>query len=246
MRVKFCSVLGGFLSAGVIAACCLSPFCAAADWSGFHAGVQSGYVSGKANFVDDEYNAIGGFPTVYWDSAVRGLMTGFQSGYDWQVGKIVFGAEGEAGYLGITGFALQPGTDPFGVPYDAFGRVDPGWYGGFSTRVGYGGETHLFYVRAGMVYTAAEIVFGDTCVVAPCGDSVLRAAEPLGWGYQAGAGVEYKLGGPLVLRSEYAHMDFGTRRLHGRAQGGGSHNMDFATQADFSMHVMKFSLGTKL
>lgn len=49
---------------------------------------------------------------------------GLQAGYNWQHGRLVWGVEGEIGYLDIDDSRLQPGSDPFGDPYDASGTVD--------------------------------------------------------------------------------------------------------------------------
>lgn len=214
------------------------------DWRGPYAGIQLGMALGQGDFVDDTYN--GGFPpffpTVHWDADFYAPMGGVMGGYNWQKGQIVFGLEGEAGYFAPQGSALQPGVDGLGDPYDLHARFAKGWYGGVGMRLGYTVGPRLFYARAGGVYSAADVVANDNCIIAPCGTGIIKMSANLGWGYQLGAGVEQALTDKWTLRGEYGYTDFGSQKLRAVAQGGGFGGHAYTVNQEVSMHALTVAL----
>lgn len=218
---------------------------AAFDWSGSYIGLHLGYGWGDSTFTDDEYNGIGGFPDIRWDVDSDGWIGGINGGHNWRHDDLVFGVEGEFGHLNIRGTALQPGVDPFGAPYDAYGTVRKGWYGGLSARAGYAWSRTLFYAKAGAVYSAAKLGFDDTCVAAPCGNSVASLSEKVGWGYQLGGGVDHALTERWIIKAEYAYMDFGRTKMSGKGVGGAFHDHPFSIRSDLSIHTIKIGVNYK-
>lgn len=214
----------------------------ASDWSGSYIGLQLGYGKAKSRFVDSEYNGVPPYPTVAWDVPSDGWISGLQAGHQWQHNHLVYGVEGELGRLDLDGERLQPGVDPFGIPYDATGIVRGGWFGGMSVRVGYAQNRTLFYGKVGGVYSNAKFGFSDTCVIAHCGTGMADAWKELGWGYQLGAGVEYALSQRWTVKTEYDYMDFGETELHGHYIGGGQSGTPYKVPVDLSAHTVKLGV----
>jgi outer membrane immunogenic protein len=213
------------------------------DWSGGYLGAHLGYAWGEADFKDDTYNGgVDPFPVVNWDADADGALLGLQAGYNWQHGRLVWGVEGEIGYLDIDDSKLQPGIDPFGDPYDASGTVDGDWYAGLSVRVGYAFERALLYAKVGGVYTRTKLGFVDQCITAPCGPGLVDASQRVGWGYQLGAGLEYALAESWTVKAEYAYMDFGSTTISGTAEGVGFEGNSVRVDSDLVLHAFKVGM----
>lgn len=246
--MKIATIAGAFLL-GIASAATANAESASSesafDWAGPYVGINLGYGWGGSNFVDSDYNGVGIFPTVRWDTSSDGFLAGINAGYNWRRDRVVFGLEGEIGHMNLSGGKMQPGVDPFGVPYDASGTVDKGWYGGLSARLGYAWDRTLVYAKAGVVYSGAKLGFVDTCTVAPCGNSTANASKRAGWGYQLGAGVEHALSNRWTVKAEYAYLDFGHVSIRGRGVGGGFDGDPFNTRADLSVHTVKIGLNYK-
>lgn len=216
------------------------------DWSGAYAGIHLGYGWGDSDFVDDEYNgAPPTFPTVRWGVKSDGVLGGIHAGYNWQYDRVVFGFEGELGYLDLKGKRLQPGTDPFNVPYDAHGAVAGGWYAGVSARLGYAFGRALLYAKGGAVYSGTELRFVDACTTAPCFIGTIDAREEVKWGYQVGGGIEHAVAANWTIRAEYAYLDFGRATITGRGAGGPFEGVIYSTHADLSVHTVRIAASYK-
>lgn len=241
-------VRGGFL-AGVM---CLSVSAVSAtendiyDWSGTYIGVDVGYGWSKADFSDTEYNGSGGvFPPVYWDVKSDRIMAAGQLGYNRQYGSTVVGLEGEIGYLNFDGARLQPGTDLLGDPYDASGVFEGGWYLGLGARLGYALDRTLLYLKAGGVYSTADMRVVDRCVIAPCGVGTLNATGEVGWGYQLGAGAEHALDENWIVKAHYTYFDFGSTDINGIGVGGPFQGVPYHLSADLVVQMVRMGINYK-
>lgn len=213
------------------------------DWSGAYAGVHLGHGWADADFKDAEYNGGGSFPIVKWDVYDKGLLGGFQGGYNWQSKDIVYGLEGEIGYLDFDKKKFPPGIDPVLLsPYDAAGKIEGGWYAGLSGRLGYAHGRTLVYGKVGAVYSNASLGFVDTCTTGTCGNGTIDSEERAGWGYQLGAGMEHAFSDRWSLKAEYAYFDFGKNTVSGRGIGGVSNGIRYDVDADLKVHMLKVGL----
>jgi outer membrane immunogenic protein len=213
------------------------------DWSGAYVGVHGGHAWGASEYTDAEYN--GGFliyPVVNWDVGSDGPLAGIHGGYNLQHGSFVVGIEGELGYLGLDGSAMQPGVDPVGVAYDAGGVIEKGLYGGLSLRLGVAFDRTLLYGKGGAVYSTAKVGFLDACDVAPCGNILFDASEEAGWGYQLGGGVEHALTDNWSIRGEYSYLDFGSVGIDGTMVGGGRTGDPAHVDADLAVHAFRIGV----
>src|SRR5262245_34389383 len=73
---------------------------APATWLGFYGGIHLGGAWGDTTATDT-----GGVNTIndYWSAAPSGVVVGGQIGYNWRAGPVVYGLEGDLGYLGLGG-----------------------------------------------------------------------------------------------------------------------------------------------
>jgi outer membrane immunogenic protein len=243
MHLISAALLLGVAGLSTAEASSMNEHSAAHDWSGAYLGFHLGYGWGEADFKDDTYNGgVAPFPVVNWDADANGALMGLQAGYNWQRGSLVWGLEGEVGYLDIDERKLQPGLDPFGDPYDASGTVDSDWYAGLGIRVGYALERTLLYAKLGGVYSRAEVGFIDQCITGSCGTGLIDASQRVGWGYQLGAGLEYALAESWTVKAEYTYMDFGSTTVRGTAEGVGFAGRSFKVDADLVLHSLKVGM----
>jgi opacity protein-like surface antigen len=128
-----------------------------------------------------------------------GGLVGGHAGYNWQYGNVVAGVE-----VDFDGADLTK-TDVFGVKQ----KTDE--LASARARLGYVVVPNLLaYGTAGAGWGHTEIndtFFGTT-------DGINQ------FGWVAGAGLEYKLWGPLIARAEYLHYDFGKTSLPNLLGGG--------------------------
>ena len=83
----------------------------------------------------------------------------------WQSGAVVFGVEGEVGYLGLKGSAIEPNDLP--NTNDTVTRFKSDLYGAIYGRLGIATGNALFYGKGGVAFLDAEASTIDPCVSAP-------------------------------------------------------------------------------
>jgi outer membrane immunogenic protein len=119
-----------------------------------------------------------------------GGLIGAHAGYNWQFGSYVIGVEGDFDAADISK------TDAGGFKHktDELGTV--------RARAGYVFMPNL------LAYGTAGYAYGHTTITPNWAD-----VDQNGW--VAGAGVEYKVWGPLIARGEYLHYDFDKTSIPG-------------------------------
>lgn len=170
--------------------------------------------------TDTVYNGAPPYETVKWDTASKKAQGGLFLGYNMQRGATVYGIEAGLAHHAMSETALQPGVDIYGDPYDLSAVLKGGTSSALSLRLGHARDRNLFYLKAGAIYSDAKIGLSDSCVVSPCGDTLLETEAKLGWGYQLGLGVEHALADDWSLRAEYTYADFGKTKLRGDGNDG--------------------------
>ncbi|MBK1793341.1 porin family protein [Devosia sp. WQ 349] len=215
------------------------------DWSGGYIGAHLGYGWQRGHFADSEYN--GGFPSFpayAFDVDVHGAVLGAQAGYNWQSADVVYGLEGELGYMRIEGSAFPPFLDPFDAPYDGAGTFGGGWYGSLAARLGYALDRSLVYGKIGGIYSGARVGFLDTCSTGTCGGGTFDASRDLGLGLVVGAGLEHAITDTITAKAEYNFNYFGSTTISGPG-GGTSTGLDFNIGSKVSTHIVKIGLNYK-
>jgi outer membrane immunogenic protein len=158
------------------------------DWTGFYIGINGGGAFGDDKF--DMKPALTRKPS--------GGLVGGHAGYNWQYGNIVGGLEVDFDGADITktftpvvGTSVREKTDELATA---------------RARLGYLVLPNL------LAYGTAGAAWGHTEVRQTTAAALTtNAISQFGWA--AGAGLEYKVWGPLVARAEYLHYDFGKTSL---------------------------------
>lgn len=220
------------------------------DWSGPYAGVSIGYGWGKSDFHDAEYNvALPVYPPYDVRVSSDGVVAGLHAGYNWQQGSVVFGIEGEVGFLNLKGSAY-PAPDPFGIPYDTRGIVKADWNTAITGRLGIASDRTLFFAKGGAAYSGGKFSFVDECIgdfVNPpgCGPSTYDARKTFGFGYVLGAGVEHAVDDRWSVKLDYSYLAFGKQKASAVVGGdpsGGYYGQEKSVEADLTAQAVKFSI----
>jgi opacity protein-like surface antigen len=168
-----------------------------ANWTGFYAGVHAG----NAAVTNEWKNGSGGLSGADpFDGAFTsgGLIRGFQFGYNYQVGRIVYGLEADASFGDIEGGARCAfGVYVCDAKIDALGTITP--------RLGYAFGNMLLFGKAGAAW-AHERVHMDPTPGYGQTDGVNGNAWR--WGWTVGAGVEYAFTPSLSAKAEYNFLEF--------------------------------------
>jgi outer membrane immunogenic protein len=154
------------------------------DWAGFYLGAAGGYGFGSTSFNS-------GFAS-FDNAKPKGGIYGGYAGYNWQFGNVVAGLEVDMSGANITAtsFDFNQKTDELGS-----GRA----------RIGYAVLPNL------LAYGTGGVGWGHTTLTTTpnTGDAGVASSQTqIGW--VAGAGLEYKLWGPVIARGEYLHYGFGS------------------------------------
>jgi opacity protein-like surface antigen len=180
------------------------PVQAAYNWTGFYVGAYLGADWGHTN-----WNFARDGATI--NPHFAGVLGGGEIGYNYQVGKWVFGVEGDAGWTNAHG--TRP--CPTGFFYNC--EINANWLSTATARIGYAyWDRLLTYVKGGAVIAQdrAQSVCdtgsrptGGIVVGCPSeGDSKTQAGWTVGWGY------EFGLTQNVSVKSEMMYFDLGSDR----------------------------------
>jgi len=186
-----CLALGALVTAQCAVAADLSlaplykappaPAPSAYDWTGFYLGVNGG----------------GGWGRSWWNASTTGInLAGGQAGgtigYNQQLGKVVFGLEGDIDWSRFDGSATSPGC-PVGC------SASDSWLSTARGRVGYSFDRMMPYVTGGLAV-------GDIRAATPG----LAGGDSVNAGWTLGAGLEVALPGNWTAKAEYLRVDLGS------------------------------------
>lgn len=182
------------------------------SWNGFYVGLFAGYGWGRARATAPFDSNTGFFYNFLGNSYVfdaNGFFGGGTVGYNVQSGALVFGLEGEVGYLGLRGSALEPNDLP--ATTDTVTRFRSDVYGALYGRLGFVQGAALLYGKGGIAFLNAGGSTIDPCAGTPgCGTTTLNVTgSKVMVGWSAGAGIEYMLSHNWSAKAEYAFFDFG-------------------------------------
>jgi outer membrane immunogenic protein len=184
------------------------------NWRGFYLGANLGGAWGSTSAYDNNgYNAAGD----YWSAAPSGFTGGAQLGYNWQVGPLLYGLEGDLGQLGLAGSA----TSAF-IPfiYDVSTSTDIDFYLTLRGRLGILFNGWLLYGTFGYIGADTTVSVVDACTFPPCGPLSINAQnESFRNGWTVGGGFETVLSGPWTMKLEYLYFDFGSINVSGVSNG---------------------------
>lgn len=213
----------------------------AAKWGGLHIGAHIGY--GWGDFDSVRIDASGTFPTGFQTGReLEGVLGGFHFGYDWQLGNIVVGIEGEYSFSDVSGSSSV--ASPLIAGRVSHSTTDLEWFGTVTGRVGYAFDSLLVYARAGVAWTSFET--GGAVVNAAGTVLNNNLAEESRTGWTVGAGIEWMFAKNWSLRFEYNYLDFGDGAVTNNSIDART-GVNFPTRSDTSvdLHVAKVGLNLR-
>ena len=149
------------------------------NWTGFYVGINGGGGFGRSDFSGTV--TPGAFDT-------SGGLAGGTIGYNYQMGQVVFGAEGDFDWSSIRG-----STNCGGLSCETRNN----WLSTARGRLGYAFDRFMPYVTGGAA-------FGD--IKTSVGGLDNRETRT---GWTAGGGLEAAIAGPWTAKIEYLHVDLG-------------------------------------
>lgn len=198
--------------AGVVA----SP---ASLWTGFYLGAHVGGTWGSSTATDSS-----GATTIndYWSAAPSGVVAGAQLGYNWQLGPMIYGLEGDLGNLGLAGSA----TTSF-VPggYETSTSTDAGFYLTLRGRLGFLMNGWMLYATGGYIGSDTTVSVIEECDSLICTAPTVSASNSsFRSGWTLGGGFESELATGWSWKVEYLYYDLGSETAYTDSSIGGGPN----------------------
>lgn len=221
-------------------------------WAGAYFGVSLG--AGLPLHRGERLQAAIGPNTSYYDLAPptverSGMSAGVQAGYNWQLGRLVYGMETDLNFLdgrgGSSGVFPAPApwaplmVSSYSLSYSDSAR----FFGSLRGRIGFADDRTLFYVTAGLATGGtrgpATLIFLPGGVTNPY---FARDSDSSRSKYVLGAGIERALGGNVSARFEYLFLN---QQLNTQYFVGNSNGL-FVARTRNENHVLRFGLNYSL
>jgi outer membrane immunogenic protein len=211
------------------------------NWSGFYIGVNAGY-----GWNNSQNIAVSGSPLILVSQPAtvpftipglkpEGWLAGGQIGWNYQVGRIVWGIEADFQGADITNTRNidLPAVGPL-VRTSATEKID--FFGTVRGRVGFTAtDRFLIYATGGLAYANVE----DSANIneffnAPVPGRQFRAsASDIRYGWTVGGGLEWAFARNWSVKGEYLYYDLGSRPTLVGPQTNPANGIDFATYSGF-------------
>ncbi len=184
-------------------------------WTGLYIGAHVGVADGNASVKDVDQFATTGTKSFTTSGDIFG---GATAGFNVQRGSLVFGVEGDAGYMGLSGSQVV-GTNPNNLTGGTVTHsIDPGVYADLTGRLGFASGRWLLYGKAGLAFYDGEgeanglAGAGQANLLYPAGsnDYFWKVSKGSYLGWTAGGGIEYAFSPLVSFKVEYLHFDFGS------------------------------------
>jgi outer membrane immunogenic protein len=177
------------------------------NWTGFYLGVNGGGAFGKSN-----WDAFGS------SNEPDGGLIGFTAGYNWQMGNLVFGLEGDMDWSSM--------RDTFTNAACATGcRTSNHWLSTVRGRLGYAMDRWMPYITGG---AAIGDIRATQIGVASTSDTNV--------GWTIGAGLETAVAANWTAKLEYLYVDLGDVNCAACAP---------ATNVDLQAHLIRAGLNLR-
>jgi outer membrane immunogenic protein len=173
------------------------------NWTGFYVGLNGG-----GDFSHSNWGSVGSIN-------LSGGVVGGTVGYNYQIGQVVLGAEGDVDWSGISGTGITA-TCPLGC------TTSNSWLSTIRGRVGYAADRFMPYITGGAA-------FGNIAASSPG----LPGASTTNAGWTLGVGIEFAITGRWSAKAEYLFVDLG-RFNCGLACGGG-----FVDNVSFDANILR-------
>ncbi len=191
-------------------------------WTGFYVGVNAGAAwHGDNNcpgLYDYKNGVLGSRYTAFnpvCNKDNTAFTGGFQAGFNWQMGAVVFGLEGDVNWIGNDskrGFANYVGPTGIGAAYSYSldGNSQSNMLGGIRGRLGWSFDRAMLYIAGGAAFRSSA----DSEVINVYNNLGVQVASfapnstrnNVGW--SLGGGVEWAFTNNVSLKLEYLHSQF--------------------------------------
>jgi len=151
------------------------------NWTGFYVGINGGGGFGGSTSFSTP------FPSTSFDTS--GGVVGGTLGYNWQMGQLVFGLEGDGDWSDIRGNAPCVGTTC---------SLRNDWLATARGRIGYAYDRFLPYLTGGAAFGNVKTTIAG-----------IGSTDNTEAGWTLGGGVEANLAGPWSAKVEYLYVDLG-------------------------------------
>jgi opacity protein-like surface antigen len=214
------------------------------SWTGGYFGGEIGYSFGNNDatftFFPDFFGTVGLPATTGLRSS--GINGGAEWGYNYQIGKIVFGLESDISWVDRRASVSANGVALFGIPFTTVTIEKLDWLGTSRVRLGVTPfDRLLIYATGGVAYS--HVTAGTTVSFPLITYSGEQSRLQAGW--TAGAGAEYAFTNTLSAKAEYLYYDLGGATVVGLPN---PFNPPFETHTHFDMtgHLVRVGLNYKI
>ena len=186
-----------------------------AIWTGFYGGFNGGYGWSDTSITSAPFQSSLG-PLVVPGAALsernRGPVFGGQLGYNYQIGAVVIGIEGDFDWAGLNNSAAAVLLDPTGGT-GADGLMvhrDTEWLASIRGRLGYSWGTSLLYVTGGGAWEKlnTNVLLSTDTSTNQFSTSFAGSFSTTKSGWVLGVGYEWMIAPAWIVRAEYLHYDF--------------------------------------
>jgi outer membrane immunogenic protein len=199
------------------------------NWTGVYGGASAGYSWGRSEI---DYT-LGGIPAISTTLDPNSFVAGGQVGYNWQLGSVVVGVEGDVAWR----HGSDSATFTVGAAFASF-DAEQNWVATLRPRIGFAANNWLIYGTGGAAF--GQLGHSYTESVGGAARSVSDSDTKAGW--TAGGGVEYAFQNQWSLGVEYLFLDFGSTTL---TQPGAGAFPPSSTTFDDKSHLLRAKVNYK-
>jgi outer membrane immunogenic protein len=178
-----------------------------------------------------------------------GFTGGIQGGYNWQVGKIVFGGEGDFGAFSLDKSANPTGVFPvafLGTSFALNESMSTDWLITLRGRLGYTVTPQL------LLYATAGVALTDFKFSSSYSDNAIDSTFPGGFGsttvsnvrtgWTVGGGGEWMLDSRWSVKAEYLYVDFGSTDFAVAASNTEDYKQTMAITTDLTAQIARVGI----
>jgi outer membrane immunogenic protein len=162
------------------------------SWTGFYVGGALGWIGTNPKYTTGAV-VLGAPFVVSSASSKNGLSYGLLSGYNYQMGQLVLGVEGD-----FTGWTV--GEIRYTAITGDFLTAHSKWGGSIRGRLGYAADRALLYVTGGAAFASNETSIPFT--------GISIGGDGTRWGWTVGGGLDYAITNNWFTGIEYRYSQY--------------------------------------
>lgn len=183
------------------------------SWTGFYAGVHGGAGWAHKDWFFVSQTGVSTPPGSEGSHVATGGLAGGQLGFNYQIGRWVWGVEAEASWANLRGDNISDVFSPlvFSTGPQLVGDRNATVVNALGTiagRVGFAWDRTLLYGKAGGAWAHDKYRVLDLTT-----GGVVNTGNETRWGWVAGIGLERAFLESWSVKIEYDYMDFGSKHL---------------------------------